>query len=172
MTNNLMTTTKSGRANQRDKAFSVSEEKKTGKRKQGRPTEKVDEPCRNFKQGRCRWGTNCRFTHGTEAASVNSVHTGHVQDQGDGAAPNYPDYDDYEAATFSVSTGATVETIQTANAAVKSRGQVTDLNTQRQTFPKGESVDSYGRPIIDDSNDGSFMGFKDVLFDFASSAFS
>ena len=170
-TNGLLETKKTGRANQRDKAFSVTEEKKTGKRKHGRPTEKVDEPCRKFKQGRCNWGKDCRFTHSPEAA-VNSAHAGQAQGREAATDGDVPDYPQYEASTFSVSTGATATTIEAANKAVQSTGHVTDFKSELNASSKGSPVDSYGRPIIDDSNDGSFMGFKDGLFNFALSAFS
>ena len=98
-TNGLLATSKTGRADQRDKAFSVTEEKKTGKRKHGRPTEKVDEPCRKLKQGRCNWGKDCRFNHSPEAA-VHSTHAGQAQGREAATDEDVPDYPEYENSDF------------------------------------------------------------------------
>ena len=131
----------------------------------------MDEPCRKFKQGRCNWGKDCRFNHAPEAA-VHSTHAGQAQGQEAATDEEVPDYPEYENSTFSVNTGATATAIKAANKAVKSSGHVTEFKSELNASSKGSPVDSYGRPIIDDSNDGSFMGFKDGIFNFASSAFS
>ena len=168
--NGLLTLTKSGKINSRDKTFSTQvQEKKRG-------PGKVNEDCRNFKQGKCTWGDKCRFNHvgGGDTASTHlSTASAHLTNAE--SAPN-SDYQQYESSTFMLLGDAAAEpknvsherfTLPPGKKNVSHKGftlppmtSTGSKNVSHKGFtlpPIEQPQDVYGRTIVDD-DDTEIMG--------------